>query len=34
MDSVGTKHLHTFMAVTQCKAHIPKACCQIVDECI
>ncbi|CAD8197842.1 unnamed protein product [Paramecium pentaurelia] len=34
LDSAGSKHLHTFMAVSQCKAHIPKACQKMIDQCI
>ncbi|CAD8119507.1 unnamed protein product [Paramecium sonneborni] len=34
LDSAGSKHLHTFMAVSQCKAYVPKACQKMIDSCI
>ncbi|CAD8192764.1 unnamed protein product [Paramecium pentaurelia] len=34
LDSAGSRHLSTFMAVSQCKAHIPKACQKMIDQCI
>ncbi|CAD8179021.1 unnamed protein product [Paramecium pentaurelia] len=34
LDSAGSRHLHTFMAVSECKAHIPKACQYIIDQCV
>ncbi|CAD8096215.1 unnamed protein product [Paramecium primaurelia] len=34
LDSVGNKHLNAYLAVSECKAHIPKASQYILDSCM
>ncbi|CAD8118574.1 unnamed protein product [Paramecium sonneborni] len=34
LDSAGSQNLRTIMAVSLCKAHIPKTCQKLIDQCI
>lgn len=34
LDSVGNTHFNAFLAVSECKAHIPKASQYILDSCM